>query len=207
MLSKVQYIGDKKIIKPGQGSYLALIALLVAFLFIAFIFYLLGVAYEELMSIMNFIIGSIGVLFLIVALDITYNAGYTVEVEGEQLIQIYRIFGKVVYQRTLSLKNGYKFEVVDVHRGGRVIYLIIDERSVFIASSRLVDDVNVDKALLRSILGKDELNQDTVSDEDDDTEYTWKDTLKAIFLLIVLGLGFAAFVLLMALGGVIILTK
>lgn len=198
MVSKVKYIGNKKIIKPGQSTYGAVIAYIVMFFVAALFFHLLGVntGDEHLMRGMDGVAIIFGIEFFIIALFTVHFAGYTVELEGENLTQIYRIFGKVVRQRTLSLKNGYRFKTKS-RRGGYYIYLIIDKKKVFIATSGY-DDVDTDIVLLRAMLGKDELNPDTDSDYDNRYrfEFTPKNVLKAIGLFIAFcTVGFIAIVL------------
>lgn len=197
MVSKVQYIGNKKIIKPGQSTNGALIAYLVLFLLSALFFYKLGAnsGRPDLLPIMNGVIVIFGIMYLVISLFTIYYAGYTVELEGEKLTQVYRVFGKIVYQRTLSLKNGYRFKSVYTQRGGQLIYLVIDGESVLIAISGLDDDHNTDKVLLSAMLGKDELTTDAPPRSEEihlgftpHLEFTPKNVLKAIGKYIVFGI-------------------
>lgn len=200
MLSKVHYIGNKKIIKPGQSTYGTLIAFLVILFVFALFFHGLGAntGDEKIMRLMDGVIVIYGIMIFIISLFIIYSAGYTVELEGENLTQVYRVFGKVVRQRTLSLKNGYRFKTKEL-RGGYHIYLIIDKKKIFITTSGF-DYVNTDLVLLRAMLGKDELNPDDESDYDNRyrPEFTPKNVLKSIGLLIAFGIVFVVLIVLFA---------
>lgn len=162
MLTSVQYSGNKKILKP---SNLSPASLLWIFMILAIMFFFLyGILHEFLVasSMLNLLFGIYGLMVSAWFVKILCEAMYTVEVENDEVKQVYRLFGFVVYQRTTSLKNGYRFYTRRV-RGGKFIYLKIEKTSIYIATSSNFDDIRQDKDRLRLILGKQELNPDSDS--------------------------------------------